>query len=227
MMVTVHQPNYLPYLGLFHKMTRADVFVVFDIAQYSKQLGWHNRNQIKTPRGVQWMTVPVRRGTLQTIRDVQIADVRWALRHGRALDANYRRAPYYESYSRELKTVLGKPWTHLAELNESLIRLVARWMDIPTKVIRASELPPPPTKDPTSKILHLVRSVGGDAYLSGQGGHGYLDEAQFTDIRLEYDEFVPAPYPQLFGEFVPNLSVIDAIFNCGESIELRKAIEAT
>jgi hypothetical protein len=227
MMVTVHQPNYLPYLGLFHKMARADVFVVFDIAQYSKQLGFHNRNQIKTPRGAQWMTVPVRRETLHAIRDVQIADVRWGLRHVQTLDANYRRAPYYESYSHELKAILGKPWTHLAELNESLIGLIARWLDIPTKLIRASDLPPPPTSDPTSKIIHLVRSVGGDAYLSGQGGHGYLDEAQFTDVRLEYDEFVPTPYPQLFGEFIPNLSAVDAIFNCGESIELRKAIEAT
>lgn len=227
MMVTVHQPNYLPYLGLFRKMARADVFVVLDTAQYSKQLGYHNRNQIKTPRGAQWMTVPVRHGTLHAIRDVEIADGQWALRHGQTLDANYGRAPYYESYSTELKATFRKSWTHLAELNESLLGLIARWLDIPTKVIRASNLPAPPTTDPTSKIIHLVRSVGGDAYVSGQGGHGYLDEAQFTDVRLEYDEFVPTPYPQLFGEFIPNLSAVDAIFNCGESIELRRASEAT
>ena len=227
MRVTVHQPNYLPYLGLFHKMARADVFVVFDTAQYSRQLGYHNRNLIKTPRGAQWITVPVRHGTLHAIRDVQIGDDRWANRHCQTLDANYRRAPYYQSYAQELKAVLGKPWTHLAELNECLIGLLARWLNIPTKMIRASSLPAPPTTDPTSKILHFVRCVGGDTYLSGQGGHGYLDEAQFTDVRLEYDEFVPTPYPQLFGDFIPNLSVVDAIFNRGESIALRKAIEAT
>jgi hypothetical protein len=89
----------------------------------------------------------------------------------------------------------------------------------------ASSLRPPETSDPTAKNIHLVRAVGGDAYLSGVGGRDYLDESQFTDIRLMYDEFVPAPYPQLFGDFIPNLSAIDAVFNCGESIRLTKVMK--
>jgi len=88
--------------------------------------------------------------------------------------------------------------------------------------VHASELPAPQTEDATAKNIHMVRSLGGDTYLSGQGGHDYLDESQFTDVRLVYDAFTPTPYPQLFGEFIPNLAAIDAVFNCGESIKLRK-----
>lgn len=217
MIVTIHQPNYLPYLGFFQKMAKADVLVVYDTALYSKQLGFHNRNRIKTPLGAQWMTVPIQHATVRAIRDVQIAGESWALQHRKMLDANYRRAPFYESYSKELQATLKRPWTLLAELNETLIGLVARWLSIPTTMVRASSLPSPQTDDPTGKLIHFVRSLGGDTFLSGKGGHEYLDEGQFTDIRLAYDHFTPTPYPQLFGPFIPDLSAVDAIINCGES----------
>src|SRR5712664_4033224 len=103
MKVTVHQPNYLPYLGFFHKMAKADVMILYDTAQFSRAAGFHNRNQIKTPRGAHWITVPVQRATLHAIRDVRIVDGPWAARHSRTLDANYRRTPYYESYSKGLE----------------------------------------------------------------------------------------------------------------------------
>src|SRR5438046_7456202 len=142
MIVTIHQPNYLPYLGFFHKMANADLFVVYDTALYSKQLGLHNRNRIKTPQGAQWLTVPVQHATLHALRDVQIVQGPWGTRHRLSLDANYKKAPFYASYAEEIRRVLEKPWTSLALLNEALIELVARWLSIPTKMIRASELPP-------------------------------------------------------------------------------------
>jgi len=227
MIVAIHQPNYLPYLGLFQKMARADLMILNDTALFSRQLGFHNRNRIKTVQGAHWMTVPVQHSTLRAIRDVRIASTHWAKIHRKTLDTNYRRAPFYESYAKELHMVLQKTWTSLADLNELLIGLVARWLDIPTKMIRASDLPPPEADDPTLKTIHLVRCVGGTRYVSGQGGHGYLDESQFKDIRLEYDEFVPTPYPQLYGDFIPNLSAIDAVFNCGKSVPLPRTVSLT
>src|SRR5213079_3525203 len=92
MIVTIHQPNYLPYLGFFHKMANADLFVVYDTALYSKQLGLHNRNRIKTPQGAQWLTVPVQHATLHALRDVQIVQGPCGTRHRLSLDANYKKA---------------------------------------------------------------------------------------------------------------------------------------
>ena len=221
MIVTVHQPNYLPYLGFFQKMSRADILVIYDTALYSNQLGYHNRNQIKTPLGAQWITVPVQHASLHEIREVQIAGTDWARQHRKMLDANYGRAPFYDSHSKELHAVLKKPWRALADLNESLIQLVAGWLSIGTKTVRASALPPPQTADPTEKLIHFVRSLDADTFLSGEGGHGYLDERKFTDIRLEYDQFRATAYPQMFGPFIPNLSAIDAIFNCGETAKAQ------
>jgi hypothetical protein len=216
MIVAVHQPNYLPYLGFFQKMANADVLVFFDTALYSKQLGFHNRNRIKTPIGAQWITVPIVHSTVAMMRDVRIAGSDWARQHRKMIEANYRRAPLYESYAEEFRTALKKPWTSLVDLNEALIGSMAKALSISTKTVRASTLPPTTTDDPTDKILHFARSVGADTYLSGVGGHEYLDESKFTDIRLTYDAFEPREYPQLFGAFIPNLSAIDAIFNCGE-----------
>src|SRR5437773_10247456 len=171
MIVTIHQPNYLPYLGFFHKMANADVLVLYDTAQYSKQLGFHNRNRIKTPQGAQWLTVPVQHSTLRALRDVQIVDGPWALRHRQALDANYRRAPYYAFYEKEIHAVLEKPWTSLADLNEALIALVARWLSIRTKIVHASELPAPQTEDATATHMRLPRNPRGASPLSPPDAH--------------------------------------------------------
>lgn len=163
------------------------------------------------------MTVPIQRSSVQTIRDVRIAGREWKTQHRKMIEANYRRAPFYSSYIGDVEAVLNKPWTSLADVNEALITVLARDLSLRTKTVRASSLPPPPTDDPTEKLIHFARTLGADTYLSGAGGHDYLDESKFTDVRLRYDEFQATPYPQMFGPFVPNLSTIDALFNCGES----------
>lgn len=216
-LVAVHQPNYLPYLGFFHKMARADTFVFYDTAQFSKN-GLHNRNRIKTAAGVQWLTVPVRRSGLGLVKDVEITALsKWPEKHLRALDANYRRAPYYGSYLSELERILRGNFTKLADLNIELIERIASWLSIETKTSRSSKLSPPLTNDSTEKLIHFTQACGGTAYLSGSGAKVYLKEEKFSNIRLEYSKFTAKPYPQLFAEFIPNLSAVDALFNVGEA----------
>ena len=215
--VAIHQPNYLPYFGFFHKMARSDWFVLYDTAQFSKN-EFQNRNRIKTATGISWLTVPVERGSFRPIRSVRISsNTEWAEKHMRSLEANYRRAPFFASYEAELGAVLRRNWTFLAELNAALIGLISRWLSIDARILNASELPPPTTQDPTERLVEITRACKGEIYLSGTGGRRYLKEDAFSDVTLEYDDFRPKPYTQVFGAFVPNLSVVDAILNCGDA----------
>ena len=216
MIVSIHQPNYLPYLGFFHKMANSDVLVLYDTAQFSKN-DYHNRNRIKTPRGAEWLTVPVRRPLLRTIGEIEVARGPWPEKHRMTLEANYRRSPFFFSFINELSSEWSRTGALLALMNAGLIARVARWLKIETRVIPASRLSVAETTNPTEKILHLVEECGGDTYLSGQGGRSYLDESKFSRIALRYDPFVVSEYPQQFGTFVPNLSIVDAIFNCGDA----------
>jgi len=217
MIVAVHQPDFLPYLGFFRKMFQADTFVVYDTAQYSKN-GYHNRNRIKSPNGSQWITVPIRRSGLRAMKDVDVDNSRkWPVARLKTIEANYRNAPYFETYFDGLSEALTHHYDRLVELNMVLLRLVSGWLGIEKTIVRSSQLPEPSTTDPTEKLLHFTRACGGSVYLAGPGGRDYLKEDKFDAIRLEYSRFIPKPYPQLFGAFIPDLSVIDAVFNCGES----------
>ncbi len=214
--VAIHQPNFLPYAGFFWKMDVADVFILYDTAQYSRN-DYHNRCQIKTPHGPAWLTVPVRSASHRPIRDVEIDNKqRWAKKILTTLEANYARAPHFPDYAPALENVLldGR-WSHIASLNAKLLGLLQENLGIATKVVSASGLPPPTSSDPTGKIVDMVRAVNGTIYLSGPAGRSYLNTQLFRGIALQYSDFQPIPYPQLWGPFQPNLSVLDSLFNCG------------
>lgn len=216
MIVAVHQPNYLPYLGFFHKMALADRFVLYDTAQFSKN-EFHNRNRIKTPRGPMWLSVPVRRLSGREIREVDIDGSReWASQHWEAIHANLSRAPYFETYTVELRRVYQEPWDRLASLNERLVSELAAWLRVKTPVVRTSELNIPTDLSPSGKLAAITESVGGTAYLSGPGGVEYLDPAAFAGIDLMLQDFRHPQYPQLWGGFLPNLSSLDMLCNVGD-----------
>ncbi|MGQ0797107.1 MAG: WbqC family protein [Methanobacteriota archaeon] len=214
--VAIHQPNFAPYPGFFRKMARADVFVLYDTAQYSKN-GYHNRCRIKTPRGPAWLTIPVRSPSRRPIGEVEIDPATpWAERLWMTVEANYARAPHFREYAPDLGRILrGRTWGRLVDLNVRFLEFLREALGVTTKVVHASRLPTPSSTDPTGRILELVRAVGGTTYVSGAGGRDYLDVSRFRDVSLEYSEFRPRPYPQLWGAFVPNLSTMDALLNCG------------
>lgn len=215
MIVTIHQPNYLPYLGFFHKLLISDVFVLFDTAQYSKH-SFQNRNRIKTPRGATWLTVPVRRGDFRSIQEAEIDRGRdWAARHWAAIQANYARAANFDTYADQIRRILEKPWKQLAALNEALILAFARFFDLGSKVLRSSDLPIRQDLPPSERLAEIVRHVGGDTYISGVGGLDYIDPRAFRDINLRLQAFRHPEYPQLWGPFLNNLSAIDLLMNVG------------
>ncbi len=199
-------------------MALADVLILYDTAQFVRR-EYHNRNRIKGPAGVRWLTVPVNARGIQSIRDIRTDDSQpWRHRILETIHACYRRAPYYRDYAPQLEETLeGHTSSSLAELNAALIHNLRAALGLRTELRLASDLPVSSSSSPTGQLIELTRAVHGDTYLSGTGACTYLDRAQFSDVRLEFAAWSPVQYPQLWQEFVPNLSIVDALFNCGSS----------
>jgi WbqC-like protein family len=215
--IVVLQPSYLPWLGYFDQLYKSDVFVLYDDVQYDKH-GWRNRNRIKTGTGPLWLTVPVltHGQGLPTNRDARI-DTRqpWARKHLQALRVNYAKAPAFEEVFGALEPVLGRPWTHLIDLNRAVLEMLCRLLGLTRLILLSSELDVPGQK--SERLIGLCRALGAGRYLTGDAASDYLDETQFAahDIRVEYHHYRHPVYAQLHGEFVPYLSVVDLLMNHG------------
>ena len=218
MVVAIHQPNFLPWLGYFYKLGRSDVFVLLDNVQYTKN-SFINRNRIKTPQGAKWLTVPVKiKGRSgQLIKDVEINNAAdWRKKHLRTLEANYKKARFFEPIFQGLEAVYyANEWDNLCEFNIRLLKWALSMLKSEKRLIRASELSV--GGKGTQLLINIVKALGGNMYLSGFGGVKYQEEGLFREagITLSYCEFEHPIYPQLWGEFVSNLSVADLLFNCG------------
>lgn len=223
MRVTGHQPNYLPYLGFFHKIACADLFVVVDNTQFVKRgpFGWIHRNRIRTDakEGWSWLTVPVlTKGKFsQRINETNIDnELPWQRKHLKTIEWHYRKAPYFNTYMRFLRSVLERKTAILSDLTETLIRGLLDLMDIGTRTVRASELGI--SGKGTSYVVDLCKKTGATTYISGIHGKDYLDESAFAaaGVKLEYQQFAHPLYRQVYTDrFVPNLSIIDLLMNEG------------
>jgi hypothetical protein len=223
MILTAHQPNYLPYAGFFHKAARADRFLVVDTVQFVKRgpFGWMHRNRIRTasPQGWDWLSVPVlTKGRFtQKVRDAEIdPSVPWARKHWRALEWNYRRAPYFKDYAAEFRALYERPWKGFCEMTCAFLELLFGLLGLRRTLERTSALGI--EGESTGLIVAMCRAVGAQTYLSGVHGRDYLDaaECERNGVRLVFQEFACPEYPQCWpGPFVPNLSVVDLLFNCG------------
>lgn len=217
MIIAVHQPQYLPWLGYFDKIARSDLFVFLDNVQYKKR-EFQNRNRIKTPSGAIWLTIPVqtKRAHHQKICDVQIDNsTDWRHKHWGTIERNYRKAAYFFEYESEIRALYHFAPQKLYKLNQSCVRLLTKLLNISTPIILESELGITSTR--TERIIDICQKMGGTIYLSGAGGMNYLDENRFveTGIQLKYQNYVHPTYPQLYNDFIPYMSVIDLLFNCG------------
>lgn len=221
MIIAVHQPQYLPWLGYFDKIDRADVFVLLDNVQFKKN-EWQNRNRIKTAQGPQWVTVPVLYRFPQLICEVGInTKERWQHKQRQTILSNYRKAPYWQLLEHFFEEIFAKEWQTIAELNIHVVRKLAALLGIATPLHVASELPTFP-EDPDGRLIAITRHFNADTYLAGSGGHGYMDLEKYetAGIQVVFQEYRHPEYTQMFGDFEPFMSVVDLIFNHGEdSIE--------
>jgi hypothetical protein len=226
----IHQPQYLPYLGFFHKVNQADVFVVMDGVQFQRR-GIQHRNRIKTPSGPQWITVPVLRSveprgidgrSEQVTSDVLVdRNDAWQRRHLTALRLNYARSPFFERYWGSLEDLVDRPWERLVDLNVTTTRWSMDVMGIATPSMLMSSLN---VEGAASELLvNICRAIGADRYISGVGGKRYMDLDVFEAAGIEvlWQEFESPRYPQPFPQagFVPDLSIVDALFSCGPDVK--------
>ena len=221
MMVAIHQPNYMPWLGYFYKIARSNVFVFLDKVQIPRGRSYCYRSKIKTQSGSKWMSVPIARAGLDLL-DVNICDVRidssknWQERHLGMLHAAYSKSPYFREMFDIVQDILVRNWEKLAELNEMLIREIVGMLEITDVTFtRMSALEA--KGHSTSLLIDICKKFGATHYLSGMGGAKYQDSEEFLEngISVIYSDFKHPQYEQRWGEFVKNLSILDLLFNCG------------
>ena len=231
MVVTIHQPQYLPWLGYFDKISRVDVFVMLDNVQFKKN-EWQNRNRICTAQGWQWVTVPVLHDFGTKINAIKIDNKRpWRDHHLKALELNYGKAPYFDLYFSRFQEILNQEWENLGDLNIHSIRVLMELLGIKTKVVLASQYEA--TEHKVLRLVDLCRHLKATAYLSGEGGEKYLEEEHFeaNDIDIITQKYEHPVYKQVWqnrneGKFISHMSVVDLLFNCGpESLAILTALE--
>lgn len=228
LIMAMHQANYIPWLGYFYKIARADVFVYLDVVQYPRGQSFAARNRIKTPNGVTFLTIPVslpkgRQGKA-LYNEVRFADERWKSKHLKTLQLSYKKAPFFT----EVITIFEKAFEqcdNLLDLNVRLIEDFCQYLQIDTRRVLLSDLLDD-FGQKTDLIIDLCQALGANVYLSGTGGgKEYNDEQKLNahGIELMYSDFKHPVYQQLWGEFVPNLSIVDLLFNHGKK-EGRKIL---
>ena len=217
MKVGIIQSNFLPWLGYFDFIRETDLFIIHDDLQYTKG-DWRNRNKIKTPRGVEWITVPVHyRNTSQSIEETPVdSSSLWARRMLNRIRESYRRAPCFEPYFSELTDLLTQPAVSISDLNLRLIHWVCRSLEIDTPIKMSREYHPQGVK--TERLIGILTQVNASTYLSGPAAQAYLIPEMFEQagIRLEYKQYNYPEYEQLYPPFVLGVSVIDLLFMKGK-----------
>jgi len=217
--VAILQSNYIPWKGYFDMIAAVDEFILYDDMQYTRR-DWRNRNKIKTPHGLQWLTVPVKaKGKfLQTIRETELDGVDWASAHWKALCQNYRRAACFDSVAEQLEQVfLNAENSNLSQLNRTLIEWVCEQLGIATKISNSWDYTLIDGK--TERLADLCLQAGGTEYISGPAAKDYVEETVFSShgIKLTWFDYTGYPeYPQLWGEFEQGVSILDLLFNCGK-----------
>ena len=217
MVVTIHQPEHLPWLGFFHKMMGADVFVLLDNVQFRKNY-FQNRNRIRTPNGSQWLTVPLQKAPLDTnICDTVIGhgDGKWCRKAVRSVEQCYSKAQYFKDYFDDFTQIYQDPGRHLSEFNTRLIRFLMSALGIKREILMASEMGVGGKRG--DLLLAICQVLEADIYLSGISGREYLDLERFAKagIAVSFQEFHHPIYPQLYAPFAPCMSSLDLLFNCG------------
>jgi hypothetical protein len=215
--IAILQSNYIPWKGYFDIIGMVDEFIIYDEVQYTKN-DWRNRNKIKTPKGIQWITIPVyQRNLLQRISETVTSDPKWKQKNWSTLKTNYGRAPFFKLYApqfEEFYTNFNSPF--LSEINVYLLKLICEILKIKTSITNSAAYQL--SGNPTEKLVSLCIQAGASTYLSGPAAKTYLEEDYFkkAGIQVEWMDYTNYPeYSQLYMPFEHGVSILDLLFNTG------------
>jgi hypothetical protein len=216
MILTAHQPVYLPWLGLFHKIALADLFCIFDIAQYQTK-DYNNRNKIKTNTGAIWLSVPVesKEHFTKRICDIRIINNGWNRKHLKSIQLAYQKAPFFKEHIGRLEEILAAQYDFLTDLNTEILRYSLDALGIHVPIVKASDYDFEGYK--SDLVLDMCVKLKADDYIFGAQGKSYADVPSFTEkgIGVHFQNYIHPEYHQLHGEFEPYMSLIDLLFNEG------------
>lgn len=212
--VTAHQPTYLPWLGLFHKIALADLFVLFDDVLYDDR-DFINRNRILGPEGARWLTVPVLEPDRVTIAEARVRpDLPWRRKHQRAIEHAYRGAPYAARYLPFFQELYARDWQRLAELDRFCLDYLLSELGVEVEIVELSALGI--DKKKSELVLEVCLRTGADLFLFGASGRDYADQDAFRSagVAIEFQDYRHPEYDQ-GRPFVSHLSIVDLLFHCG------------
>ena len=224
--IAIHQPNYFPWLGFAHKMMNCDIFVLLDTVQFPRR-NYVNRTHIRVKDEPRWLTVPVSGDYHDTINRIRIANGRpWQRKHLKTIETNYGRARFFPSFMPRIENILLSHWSLLADLNLEICDFYKTVLGLDTKLVSASQLDIDESLSSTGLLVAIVKALSGSFYLAGASGRKYMEMDLFekVGIKVLWQEFHYPTYPQTRPGMVPNLSSIDAFFNCGRT-ETKRLLE--
>ncbi len=224
MIISIHQPQYLPWDNFFKKIKKSDCFIFLDNVEFQKN-GLQNRNQIKTSNGPIWLTVPIKQKLGQKISDVEIDNSKdWKKKHWKTISENYNKSKHFDNFKGNFQNIFLSNWNNLSELNIKIILEILMILNIKTKIYKASDLK---VKGKSTELLvNLCKKINSKTYISGEGGENYLELEKFKEagIQVIFEKNInQKPYKQNHDKigFVQNLSIIDNLFNNGkEALEI-------
>jgi len=220
MIITIHQPDFAPWLGFFDRWRHSDLYIVLDDVQFLRR-GWHHRDRIKTDNGPCWLTIPVlKKGKYkQRINEVLIDNnTNWRTKHLRTITHAYGNCPGFSAIFPALEKAYGRQHGRLMDFNIDILKLLAEFLGINTPMVMASAYPSKLTS--TARLAALTATHKGTVYLTGTGSRDYLDETIFENqgISVEWQTFKHPNYPQANGHFETGMSTIDFLMNTGNMV---------
>jgi len=217
--VIITQSNYIPWKGYFDAIQLVDEVILYDDVQYTKR-DWRNRNKIKTPQGVKWLSIPVEvKGKyFQAIKDTKISEPKWNVKHWNTLQGNYAKAPFFKEYQEFFKDLyLNCEEEYLSLINFRFLEGINKILGIDTPMRFSSDFELVDGK--TDRLVDLCKKLGATDYYSGPAAKDYMDEDLFTQegVKVHYLDYSGYPeYEQLNPPFTHGVSILDLIFNVGE-----------